>query len=214
MEDEEILSIVFATLLIIALALWVNTADAYNQKQIELERLEIQLNQTQSTLVATQTQLTSTQQAREELAIDLFACMEQLEEYQKPITPPPLSNKKPPTLDRLKLALHATTIETRQYNQTFLCTDFAALLSKQLKPWGFDSHIAIIYWQPINAHAILAVNTTQGIIYVEPMSDETLTHEDLLFNYPTMNRVVSAYETWKPTPHTCIFKNKIKRCAL
>lgn len=97
------------------------------------------------------------------------------------LQPPFKQNYTLPTHQDLIDFLSEDDTDERAYSDNFLCSDFSSLLVKRLYEQGIFSCIATIYYDGgMQAHEIVAVNTTEGVLYVEPQADVILTKKQAL----------------------------------
>ena len=89
----------------------------------------------------------------------------------------PLSYETVPTLDELTQWL--TTDKTDEINYSepdFICGDFATMLSQHAKMNNWDMGVVAVFGRTSDhedfAHAINAIICNEGLVYVEPQTDE------------------------------------------
>jgi len=96
----------------------------------------------------------------------------------------PLTNKIVPSIEDLENWLQEDQTDTENSSDpNFNCTDFAAMLAIHARTQGYDMGIVWIYGYYNNTnkifyHAINAIVTTEGLVYVEPQMDKVWCYDD------------------------------------
>jgi len=116
-----------------------------------------------------------------------------------------------PSKHELDLFLKNSQVDKENFNNSFVCADFSDKLIKELLDEGYIACKATIYLGHTGAHELVAVETKNGILYVEPQSDEILTKTELLFRYINMRRVTSCLERYIPN-NECVIISNVKKC--
>jgi hypothetical protein len=94
----------------------------------------------------------------------------------------PLDYEKTPTLLELERWLEEDETDRISYSYpNFICGDFAVMLSQHAKLKGWDMGIVAIrgYTEDLTsyAHAINAIKTVEGLVYIEPQDDSVWWYE-------------------------------------
>jgi len=114
---------------------------------------------------------------------------------------------------QLEHFLNQTNIESLERNKSYVCTDYANELIKQLHDNGTFSCFAFVYKQGSAGHALVAVNTTdRGVVYVDVEHDRVYSKNEVLFVNWKVHRVTSCFGRFEPEMHTCHFIGDEKRC--
>lgn len=103
----------------------------------------------------------------------------------------PLKYKKTPTVTELQIWLMSDTTNSVRYSDpNFICGDFAVMLAMHAKTKNWDMTVVVVYGYDADtdedfAHAFNAIRTTEGLVYIEPQTDEVWYYEDYREIYAT-----------------------------
>jgi len=119
-----------------------------------------------------------------------------------------------PTIHELEGFLNISEVDLKEINDTYKCADYSNDLLKELYNEGIQASFVTIYYTGGRglAHALVAVNTTKGVYYVEPQDDVIKTRMDLLWEYSNMKYMTSSFSHYIPPEYSCVFRKGIKRC--
>jgi len=119
-----------------------------------------------------------------------------------------------PTMHELEDFLNISEVNLKEINDTYKCADYSNDLLKELYNEGIQASFVTIYYTDGRglAHALVAVNTTKGVYYVEPQDDVIKTRMDLLWEYSNMKYMTSSFSHYIPPEYSCVFRKGIKRC--
>ena len=89
----------------------------------------------------------------------------------------PLTNKTVPTIEELKAWLKEDPTNTIAYNvPNFVCGDYAVMLAFHAKLMGWDMGVVAVLGKKADGsefnHAFNAITCREGLVYVEPQTDE------------------------------------------
>jgi FtsZ-binding cell division protein ZapB len=89
----------------------------------------------------------------------------------------PLTNKTVPTIEELKVWLKEDPTNTIAYNvPNFVCGDYAVMLAFHAKLMGWDMGVVAVLGKKADGsefnHAFNAITCREGLVYVEPQTDE------------------------------------------
>jgi regulator of replication initiation timing len=89
----------------------------------------------------------------------------------------PLTNKTVPTTEELKAWLREDPTDTIAYNMpNFVCGDYAVMLAFHAKLMGWDMGVVAVLGRKADGsefnHAFNAIICREGLVYVEPQTDE------------------------------------------
>jgi len=130
----------------------------------ELEQLYNRINNFNDELTSTNSSLDNLQSRVSNLETQLYNLNERIKQRG-------LVN---PTYSQLVDFINRDDTEKREYdNETFNCADFTNLFIQNFAKEGFFSCFTELVYTNDEAHAIVAVNTTdRGLVYVEPQDDK------------------------------------------
>jgi hypothetical protein len=132
-----------------------------------------QLNESYQSLISDYTEL---KQSLTEMSIDYTPIFNNytmlLEAFNMP-----LSYEEVPTVEELKQWLATDKTDELEYTEpNFICGDFATMLSQHAKMNNWDMGVVAVFGRKTDtkdfAHAINAIVCKEGLVYIEPQTDE------------------------------------------
>ena len=119
----------------------------------------------------------------EKLNVSLINCewdMQKLKEKNKEIKLALSKSQKfhTPTVREIKEFLKEDDTDKHEWSEEYDCTEFSNEIVRKLKERGIFSCVAEINYDEF-AHNIVAVETTEGLIYIEPQDDTIIRESEL-----------------------------------
>ena len=119
----------------------------------------------------------------EKLNVSLINCewdMQKLEKKNKELKLVLSKSQKfhIPTIKEIKEFLREDDTDKHEWSEEYDCTEFSNELVRKLKERGIFSCLTEINYDEF-AHNIVAVNTTEGLIYIEPQDDTIIRESEL-----------------------------------
>ena len=134
----------------------------YNSTQRELSNTEEELQDKWRRLNETEEELNETEGKLNKTQEELKSAKDTLERSEVYYIPTP---------EKVEDVVWDTDIDDNEYSDDYVCTEYSYDLMDAFRERGIHSCGVVVNFEDGGAHMFVAVNTTEGIRYVEPQDD-------------------------------------------